>query len=352
MPNLNENVHYVKFIRGSTTAWENLKAEDQISPGRISNDTLYFIYTGNNATEGKLYLGKKLISGAGGSYESETININELADVYIDDEALENKQILVYNGNTHQWENTSLTTIINTAVGEMVGATAAADGVAGLVPRPRAGDEHKFLRGDGNWATISVPSFDQQIFSLNDNTISLLGFGLAEVGSIPVKTSQGIQWKTQQIGKVGREITTLEKLQAQLAGTDPDPIDEETIYMVRNNEDNSSENRYDEYMIIGNRLEKLGVFGEVNLNNYVTVTTFNTKVEELENVLYDQTDPNTGDTVDGLVSRVSKIELAQVQHNNKVGDLNQLLLSGNNTTLVEEVNSINERLKWQELVNE
>ncbi|MBO7080184.1 MAG: hypothetical protein J6W64_10405 [Bacilli bacterium] len=42
MPNLNNdsNVHYVKFMRGSTSAWENLLT----TPERISDDILYFIY--------------------------------------------------------------------------------------------------------------------------------------------------------------------------------------------------------------------------------------------------------------------------------------------------------------------
>ena len=42
MPNLTttSSVHYVKFMRGSTSAWEALKA----TPEHISDDTLYFIY--------------------------------------------------------------------------------------------------------------------------------------------------------------------------------------------------------------------------------------------------------------------------------------------------------------------
>jgi hypothetical protein len=42
MPNLSNdpNVHYVKFMRGSVSAWETLK----LTPEKISNDTLYFIY--------------------------------------------------------------------------------------------------------------------------------------------------------------------------------------------------------------------------------------------------------------------------------------------------------------------
>ena len=38
----------------------------------------------------------------------------------------------------------------------MIGATASSDGVAGLVPVPTAGDQLKFLRGDGTWATVTA----------------------------------------------------------------------------------------------------------------------------------------------------------------------------------------------------
>lgn len=39
----------------------------------------------------------------------------------------------------------------------MVGATATAAGKAGLVPAPAAGDNGKFLRGDGTWGEIAIP---------------------------------------------------------------------------------------------------------------------------------------------------------------------------------------------------
>ena len=40
-------------------------------------------------------------------------------------------------------------------VSVMKGATAEADGVTGTVPVPKAGDQNKFLRGDGTWAESS-----------------------------------------------------------------------------------------------------------------------------------------------------------------------------------------------------
>lgn len=36
-----------------------------------------------------------------------------------------------------------------------VGATSAAPGSKGLVPQPQAGDDTKFLKGDGTWGTVN-----------------------------------------------------------------------------------------------------------------------------------------------------------------------------------------------------
>lgn len=332
-------------MRGSTTAWATLKQ----TPSQISDDTLYFIYeNAQTSTEGKLYLGQKLISGAGNSGSvSGNININDIGDVYIDDESLSDAQILVYNDTTEQWENTSLSTIIGTAIGTMQGATSLTDGAAGLVPVPRAGDQRKFLRGDGAWVTIDIPTFNSDVFVLDNNEVNLQGYNLAPTGAIPIKTSNGIEWSTNLVGKLNRQITTLEKLQNQLNGIDPDPINEDTIYMVLNS--NSSPNRYDEYMIIGNTLELLGAFGQVDLTNYVTTTTFNTTVSSLNQILNDHEDPVTGETEYGLISRVTNIENNYITQSQQIGDLSTLLFSDNNTTLVEEVNTINERLKWHDL---
>ena len=231
----------------------------------------------------------------------------------------------------------------------MVGASAAADGASGLVPAPRIGDQNKFLRGDGSWTTINVPTFNTEVFSISNNEVSLRNYDIATVGSVPIKTNDGVSWTSLPAGRLNREIVTLEELQARLDGTSENPISEDTIYMVLNGNDDSSSDKYDEYMIINNRIERLGTFGQVDLINYVQVTTFNTEVKKLEDTLYDQQDEETGEEIPGLVSRVNRIEIAQTQFSNKVGNLNELLLSEGNTTLVEEVNSINERLKWQEL---
>ena len=171
---------------------------------------------------------------------------------------------------------------------------------------------------------------------------------MAAVGTVPIKTNNGIEWSQAPTGTLNRQITTLEKLRAQLAGTDPDPIDTNTIYMVLNGNDDNSSNKYDEYMVIGNKLELLGTFGQVNLANYVTIPTFESAINSLEDILQDTINSQTGETNLGLISRVTQIENNYVTQA-QIGDLNTLILSEGNYTLVEEVNTISERLKWHEL---
>lgn len=50
----------------------------------------------------------------------------------------------------------------------MVGATADAAGKAGYVPAPAAGDQTKFLRGDGTWVTVDVGEIDGMLDALEE----------------------------------------------------------------------------------------------------------------------------------------------------------------------------------------
>jgi hypothetical protein len=65
----------------------------------------------------------------------------------------------------------------------MTGATASADGVAGLVPAPHAGDQAKFLRGDGTWATAITSDIKvRQALDTSNKNYPLL-FSYAETSS-------------------------------------------------------------------------------------------------------------------------------------------------------------------------
>lgn len=99
----NKNVHYVKFMRGSTAAWEALKR----TPSKISDDTLYFIYDQvEKPNEGKLYLGKKLISG---KFDAGDIGgINKLDDVDINEETLVQGDLLQWDEIAQSWTNAKM----------------------------------------------------------------------------------------------------------------------------------------------------------------------------------------------------------------------------------------------------
>lgn len=75
-------------------------------------------------------------------------------------EVLDNTYMNIYAGNYYvinaggaYGNNSKTTTAIPTV--PFYGATAEEDGSIGLVPAPEAGDEGKFLRGDGTWAEVS-----------------------------------------------------------------------------------------------------------------------------------------------------------------------------------------------------
>lgn len=301
MPTIKGNIHYVKFIRSSAAAWANLL----LTPAKIDDDTLYFIYEASDMTKGKLYLGQRLISGAG-EEGSSSVNISDIEDIYIDNETLGNKQILVYNETNDQWENAPLSDIIGEAVSVMTGASAAADGTAGLVPQPKASQQGNFLRGDGTWAPINTPSFDSSVLIPNDqNQITLTGIEQAAIGTIPVKTTSGIEWRQQSSEQLNRTIVTMEQLNDLIANEE---YDANTIYMVSKSDVEDSSDRYDEYLVINNQVERLGTFGTVNLSDYVANAVFESRVGNLENILNDRTDSETGNLTPGLVTRFETLE--------------------------------------------
>lgn len=56
--------------------------------------------------------------------------------------------------------------LTDTTYSDFTGATSLTDGAAGLVPKPLAGDETKFLSGNGQWTTVS--QYNLPIASAND----------------------------------------------------------------------------------------------------------------------------------------------------------------------------------------
>lgn len=54
-------------------------------------------------------------------------------------------------------------------INDLTGATSSSNGKAGSVPAPISGDQGKFLRGDGTWATITIPETAQSDWNEQDS---------------------------------------------------------------------------------------------------------------------------------------------------------------------------------------
>lgn len=139
-------INYVKFLRGTPTAYANLQQKD--------NDTLYFVSEAD-ADTGALYLGSKLISGSTSS-EGVVSYLSQLSDV--DTSGAVNNSLLGFDSVQQKWVPMDVNDLVNVSV--MTGAGADAAGAAGLVPAPAAGQEGCFLRGDGTWSEIEQVSAD------------------------------------------------------------------------------------------------------------------------------------------------------------------------------------------------
>lgn len=326
-----KSTNYVKFVRGTPTAFQNLSNKNA--------DTLYFI-SETNATSGKLYLGSKLISGSA--------SIDSIGDIIVS--SVGDKDILVYDDTQNAWVNADIFTVIGT----MTGATATTNGTTGLVPTPQAGDQNKFLKGDGSWASPVIAT-DSDIFTTNQNSeLTLSGFENAEVGTLLQKGSSGdLQWvdpSTLQtdLSAVESDIDALQsvvdtllttKVQRQIVTSinDIDLTKDNIIYMVPDT-NGSSGNLYNEYMVINGAAELIGSNYEGDLTGYVTTTQLNQEVGSLNN------------SISSLDDRLTAVEgdyVGLTKYNAEVGDLTELTLTQNNgSTLVDQVNDLTDRLTW------
>ena len=317
---------YVKFIKSTTAAFNALASK--------SSDTLYFV--SDNDSTGRLYLGAKLIGGADGGASSLT----ELADIAIDQ--LGDNQVLVYNSDEGKWENAS----IYTAIGVMTGATASTAGQSGLVPVPAAGDNNKFLRGDGTWSQV-LPNFsavnaDSVLHVDNTGNLEWASVGdlqselVSEVSSLQSVVTNNIYTKTEVDNAIAAAAFLKRRIVNSVQDIDTDAADaDQYIYMVRN--DNAAGNNlYNEYLVINGVPELISSgTGSVDLTGYVTTGDLNTALTNKEI---------------SILQSVASNYVTLTQYNSEVGDLSQLTITQNNgNTLVDQVNDLTDRLTWYEL---
>lgn len=281
-------VNYVKFMRGTQALYSSLETKDQ--------DALYFVYNNINDDHGKLYLGNKLISGSS-SNPTGDIYLSDIQDILFDNN-LADGDFLVYDEAEEKWVNKPFAEALNVPI--MVGATASAAGVAGLVPVPAAGDQLKFLRGDGTWATVTgelSPADRADISQLQAQVTTL-------IGDDPNKSVSTIVFE-----KVA-DLLIPEDAQESL-----DTLQEIADWIQDHPNDAA----------------------EINSN----ITLLQTKVGNLEDII------NGTETTEGLEARVSSLETTMGTFTPVAGsyvDVGSAI-----TYLNSSVTEMNDRLRWHEL---
>lgn len=280
-------INYVKFMRGTQALYNSLATKDQ--------DTLYFVYENISDDHGKLYLGNKLISDS--SNVTGDISISDIQDVLIDNNIADG-DLLVYDEAEDKWVNKTLAEALNVPI--MVGATASANGVAGLVPRPDAGSQLKFLRGDGTWAAVIAelsPADRADISNLQAQVSTL-------IGEDPNKSVATIV--TEKVA----ELLIPEDAQESL-----DTLQEIADWI----QDHPSD------------------VAEINSN----ISLLQTKVSNLEDII------NGTDNTTGLEARVSNLETTMGTFTPVEGKY--LDVGSAITYLNNSVTEMNDRLRWHEL---
>ena len=303
MANLQNTTSYVKFVRGTVTAWNQLRAASQ-----VYDDTLYFIYESADATTGNLYLGTKLIGGTGSGGAN---SLADLTDVIVSE--ISNKDILIYSGGS--WINGTIEDIINLNTSTLEIDSTGAITIAGFTQAEVGTIPQKNSSGKITWV---APGNLSEITNINNQLQNI--YNKEEVNNLIASVNHLSYKKVGSLEEVNKDATDASRY----------------IYLVPTG--NLSGNLYDEYMVIDNQLEPVGSW-EVNLNDYitndkltavlrdyVTVNTFNTKVGEIET------------SINSLV-----------EFKNGVGDLSILDTYNENSTLVEQVNYLTEKLTWKEI---
>ena len=303
MANLQNTTSYVKFVRGTVTAWNQLRAASQ-----VYDDTLYFIYESADATTGSLYLGTKLIGGTGSGGAN---SLADLTDVIVSE--ISNKDILIYSGGS--WINGTIEDIINLNTSTLEIDSTGAITIAGFTQAEVGTIPQKDSSGKITWV---APGNLSEITNINNQLQNI--YNKEEVNNLIASVNHLSYKKVGSLEEVNKDATDASRY----------------IYLVPTG--NLSGNLYDEYMVIDNQLEPVGSW-EVNLNDYITN-------DELTAVLRDYVTVNTFNT------KVGEIETSintLIEFKNKVGDLSTLNTYNENSTLVEQVNYLTEKLTWKEI---
>lgn len=297
------DINYVKFQRGTLKAYNA-----QVSRGTVDNNTLYFVYETAASTQGQLYLGKKLISGAGSGTSVNTLEA--LTDVIAT--AAETGSFLVKNADG-KWEATTTADVAALIAGQLQ-----------INVNEKA---FEFVAVDGDNPQLNLKGF----------TTAVAG-SYAKVGDDGalkwVKPTKDIDIIAQEVGTLTETVNGLDTVIAnkiaeanhltyKKVGSLDEVTDSNIIYLVP--KEGVENDAYNEFMVIDSKVEHLGTFGGGDLSGYAKTSD----LQAVEAKLLGYTPLTT--------------------FNSTVGSLSDLTDYSEGTNIVNEINNIYERLTWTEI---
>lgn len=337
--------NFVKFQRGSATAYANLQRKD--------NDTLYFVYDSTNPSAGGLlYLGTVLIGGTGSLLSS--VAMSDITDVDLTDIA--DGALLQYKVTSNKWEAVMPSDVGATGggatsvnVGILVDDETVAQALDRLNASPNEGDitivnGEPYIYDGSTWRALTSTDISGRVSAL-ETTVGTLNSGVATL------TSSVASLETQMAavdGKIASAISSANHLTYAVVGsisevddaiTSGGPELGRTVFLVPNT-NNTTGNLYDEYMVVNNNKELLGNFGSVDLSGYVTTGDFSSAVGTLTS------------SINALTSSLSNY-LTVSRFETEVGDINNLYTAtgDSSATVIDEIINIYQMLEWSEINN-
>ena len=309
---LNMNLNFVKFSRGSAAAYTALKNSNRLDP-----ETLYFIYDSTAPQNGGLlYLGDVLI---GGTSTAAIENLNDLSDVNFNSNLLVDGMILQYNSTVHKWE-----------------AVAGSD----LLPVIQSGSKNSGETDQQALARIDSAPLEGDIVFINNVPYIYNGSSWQLlVGQDLEDRVTALETGLQAVdGKIATAISNANHLTYTVVSALPTVANavENTVYLVGDST-TQGDNKYEEYLLVNGAFENIGTFG-ADLSNYVTTTSFNSAVGNLQS------------SIGALQSNLNNYVLVS-DYEDEVGDIGDLrTFTGiNDITLVDGVIDLYERLIWNNL---
>ena len=376
---------FVKFSRGLKTIYENLKYKDP--------NTLYLVYDNNESETGSLYLGSKLISSVG-NYNN--IKFTDLIDISFPDTKLDDGSILYYNSSTGQgqWTVGPLSEIIpNSSQKSNISIVQKLNDIKNANEKDIAviGSD-VYIYHNTKWQQLSdsrliskVQQLDEKIGEKGDINNNIPPTGLyKEIADLYKNVITRAEFEEQIINLSQLEYKIIENINQISTDNNKNNI----IYLVPN-ADEKDNNFYEEYIVINEKIERIGSFN-ADLSNYVQNNDDrllkDSDKEKLDSIGLDENHQaiiqvtqvaNLNDVINQaqLIKSVSpgtfkvtdkgELQLKDVPSidltdyvkqdifQRKVGSLEQRLdqIDNNNTSLADEINVIKTSVIWQNFLS-